>query len=102
MNFLNQHHNAITQLCFSNKVKTLFAFGSVVTNNFTAERDIDLIVDMDEMDSFSYSDKYFNLIFQLETLLNRNIDLLEEKALRNQALKQQIDHTKVTIYGGGN
>lgn len=102
MNILNQHLDAITQLCFANKVKSLFAFGSVVTNNFTAESDIDLIVDIDESDPFSYSDKYFNLKFQLEKLLNRNIDLLETKALRNKALKQQIDHTKVNIYGGGN
>lgn len=96
---LSRHLNQIKQLCDHNKVKTLFAFGSVVRNDFNSQSDIDLIVDIDSSDPFEYSDNYFNLKIQLEKLLNRKIDLLEYKSLKNPYLKKQIDHTKVLIYG---
>jgi hypothetical protein len=42
---------------------------------------------------------YFNLKQLLEDLFNRNIDLLEERAIRNPLFKEEIDKTKVLIYG---
>lgn len=86
----------------SNKVKSLFAFGSITTNKFNPESDIDFVVEIDEKDPVSYSENYFNLKFQLEKLLQRQIDLLEQKAIRNQYLKNEIDKSKVLIYGSRN
>jgi predicted nucleotidyltransferase len=31
--------------------------------------------------------------------LNRHVDLLEQKAIKNPFLKKEIDQTKVLIYG---
>lgn len=89
----------IKEICELNNVSALFAFGSVTSNMFDSESDIDLIVEIDDNDPISYSDKYFNLKFQLEKILNRQIDLLELKAVRNRFLKREIDRTKVQIYG---
>jgi predicted nucleotidyltransferase len=100
-NILNQHIDQIKKLCELNKVRTLFAFGSVTTERFRPDSDIDLVVDIDENDPISYSDKYFNLKFQLEEILKRQIDLLEQKAIRNRFLKSEIDRTKVQIYVKG-
>lgn len=102
MNILNQYTNQINKLCESNKVKSLFAFGSVTNEKFNAESDIDLVVDIEDNDPISYSEKYFNLKFQLEDILRREIDLLEKKSIRNNFLKNEIDRTKVLIYGEGN
>jgi len=99
MNILNQHIEQIKKICELNKVSSLFAFGSVTTNKFNSDSDIDLIVEIDDNDPISYSNKYFNLKFQLEKILNRQIDLLELKALRNRFIKREIDRTKVEIYG---
>jgi len=96
---INQHINQIILACGSNKVKTLFAFGSITTTQFREDSDIDLIVDIDESDPIHYSDYYFNLKFELEKLFNRHIDLLEQKAIMNPSLKEHIDKTKVLIYG---
>jgi len=82
-----------------NKVKALFAFGSVTTGKFGPDSDIDLVVDIDSGDPLAYSDSYFNLKFQLEQLLHRQIDLLEQKAISNPYLKREIDQTKVLLYG---
>ncbi len=99
MNVLNQHIDQIKRLCELNKVSTLFAFGSVTTDKFKPDSDIDLVVEIDDTDPISYSDKYFNLKFQLEEILKRQIDLLEQKAIRNKFLRREIDRTKVLIYG---
>lgn len=82
-----------------NKISALFAFGSVTTDEFKSDSDIDLIVEIDDSDPVSYSEKYFNLKFQLEEILNRQIDLLEYKAVRNRFLKSEIERTKIQIYG---
>ena len=99
MTVIDQNINQIVQLCKINKVKSLFAFGSVITDKFRPDSDIDLVVDIDDNDPISYSDKYFNLKFQLEEILKRQIDLLEQKAIRNKFLKSEIERTKVQIYG---
>lgn len=101
MKVINQHIEQIVKLCELNKVRALFAFGSVTTDKFRADSDIDLVVDIDDSDPISYSDKYFNIKFQLEEIFKRQIDLLEQKAIRNRFLKSEIDRTKVQIYGKG-
>jgi predicted nucleotidyltransferase len=78
MNFITNHINAINGLCKTHKVKTLYAFGSVLNSNFNSESDIDLIVDFEKLDVLEYGDNYYSLKFALENTLNRNIDLLEE------------------------
>jgi len=99
MKEITLHIDEIKRLCDTNKVKALFAFGSVLTDKFSPDSDIDLVVDIVDNDPLSYSDKYFNLKGQLEKIFNRNIDLLEQKAIKNPFLKAQIDQTKVLIYG---
>lgn len=89
----------IKELCKSNKVKSLFAFGSVTRNDFHDHSDIDLLVDFDETDPFLYADLYFNLKAKLEELLKRQIDLLEERGIKNKLFRQQLDTTKIKIYG---
>jgi len=97
--YLDRYKNEISKLCLSNKVKTLYVFGSVLTNEFTKKSDIDLVVDIDATDPFDYADNYFNLKFALQDLFKRNIDLLENKAIKNQYFRQSIEQSKILIYG---
>lgn len=99
MEEISKHIDQIKRLCSLYKVKSLFAFGSITTNKFRPDSDIDLVIEIEEKDPISYTDNYFNFKFQLEQLLQRPIDLLEHKAIRNPYLKEQIDKTKVYIYG---
>ena len=86
-------------LCNLYSVRALFVFGSITTDKYQKKSDIDLVVDIDSSDPITYSDNYFSLKFQLEQLLNRKIDLLEQKAINNPFLKKKIDQTKVLVYG---
>jgi predicted nucleotidyltransferase len=45
-----------------------------------------------------YADNYFSLKFALEDLLNRKIDLLEDKAIKNPYLRENIDDSKTLLY----
>jgi len=98
--YFDAYKNVLTQLCFQNKVKSLYAFGSVLTNRFNPDSDIDLIVDINSANPLEYADCYFNLKFALQDLFNRPIDLLENKSVRNDYLRQEIDNSKQLIYAG--
>lgn len=89
----------IQDLCKNSQVKSLFAFGSVTRNDFNASSDVDLVVDFEEKDPFRYTDLYFNLKEEIEGILQREVDLLEERAIRNRLFKQHLDESKVKIYG---
>lgn len=97
--FLDKFKDDIYKLCLQNNVKSLYVFGSVLTSQFNKKSDIDLIVDIDSNDPFVYADNYFNLKFALKELLKREIDLLENKSIRNQYLRENIDRSKQLIYG---
>ncbi len=88
----------IKKLCQKNKVKHLYVFGSVMTDRFNDQSDIDLIVDIDSKDPLDYADNYFNLKFALEELLKRQVDLLEDRAIKNPFLRDNIDKSKTLLY----
>jgi|ERR1035437_5545675 len=96
--YLDKYTHEINSLCLQNKVKSLYVFGSVLTEKFSEKSDIDLIVDIDSNDPFDYADSYFNLKFALQDLFRRPIDLLENKAIKNQYIRQNIDRSKSLIY----
>lgn len=99
MNLLNTHKEDINRLCLNHRVKELYAFGSVLTNNFNNESDIDLLVAFEPIDVTHYADNYFNFKFSLQDLLKRPVDLLEEKAIKNPFFKQSINQKRQLIYG---
>lgn len=99
MNLLNQHIDQIKELCKSHKVQSLYAFGSVLTDKFDDDSDVDLIVKFGQVQLLDYADNYFDLKFSLEDTLKRPVDLLEEKAIKNPYFKKSVEQTKRLIYG---
>lgn len=99
MGQLETFKDEIIKLCIAHKVKSLYAFGSVLSNDFNSESDIDLIVDFTAMDVEDYADNYFDFKFSLQDILNRPIDLLEENALKNPYLKNSLNLQKQLVYG---
>ncbi len=91
--------SSIKKLCKDYKVRTLSVFGSVTRDDFKNDSDIDFIVDFNETDPFVYTDLYFQLKEKLETLLKRQINLVEERGIRNRFFKKELDETKILIYG---
>jgi predicted nucleotidyltransferase len=99
MGLLETYKEQIQRLCENHKVRTLYSFGSVNTTRFSKDSDVDLMVDFATNDPFEYTDNYFDLKFELEKILKRPIDLLESKAIKNPFLRENIDKSKILIYG---
>jgi predicted nucleotidyltransferase len=96
--YLDNYIQNLKNLCRQNKVKSLYVFGSVLTERFGENSDIDLVVDIDSSDPLDYGERYFSLKFGLEDMLHRRIDLLENKAIRNPYIRESIDKSKKLLY----
>jgi predicted nucleotidyltransferase len=102
MNLIDQNIYSIIQLCEKHSVDNLFLFGSILTDKFSPESDIDFLVNFEEVDLYQYFDNYMNFKESLEQLLHRPVDLLEEKTIKNSFLRKSIDRNKKQIYGRAN
>lgn len=99
MDFLSKYISKIIALCKKHKVSKLFAFGSVLSDHFNSESDVDLIVDFEEVPLEDYVDNYLKFKESLSEMFGREVDLLEDKAIRNPVLRRNIDNSKLLIYG---
>lgn len=101
MKLIELNLQRIIDLCRKHRVKTLSVFGSVLTDRFNEESDVDLLVDFErtDPDEFDCVSNYFGLRDALETLFGRKVDLIEEKGLRNKYFIANINRTKQLIYG---
>lgn len=99
MNPLEKDIENIKALCDRYNVAQLFVFGSILTDSFNESSDIDFLVGFRGIDLVDYADNYFNLKDSLESLLNRQVDLLEDSAIKNPFFRQSIDSSKQLIYG---
>jgi predicted nucleotidyltransferase len=101
MNSIIENNKAsIAKLCKENKVDKLYAFGSVLTDNFNENSDIDFVVSFNnQIKLLDYADNYFNLLFSFEDLFNKKIDLITEKSLKNPYFIKEVNETKQLVYG---
>jgi len=102
MTLLEKHNSDINRLWLMYKVSQLYAFGSVLTEHFNNDSDIDLIVDFEPLDVSQYVDNYYDFKFSLQDILKRPVDLLEEKAIKNPYFRQAINQQRQLIYGHRN
>ena len=99
MKLIENNIQRIIALCKEHKLGKLFVFGSILTNRFNEKSDVDMVVDFDKVDLEDYADNYFDFKLSLEDLLGREVDLLEDKAIRNPILRKNIDKSKRLVYG---
>ena len=99
MKLIENNIQKIIDLCKRRKVHKLFVFGSVLTDRFNDDSDVDLVVDFNKTEVEDYFDNYFDFKYSLQDLLGREIDLLEEQTIKNPYLKKNVDSTKMLIYG---
>jgi len=98
--YLNSHIPQIRELCKRNKVERLYAFGSVLTERFSEDSDVDFLYtfkkDIPLLDVVDY---YFRLQNDLEKTLSRTVDLTSEKDLTNPYFIKEVNANKQLIYG---
>jgi predicted nucleotidyltransferase len=98
MNVVDKNIDSLISLCKQHKVKELYLFGSILTTKFNKDSDIDMLVQFDNVDILEYADNYFDFKEKLEKLLGREIDLLENQAIRNPIFRKILDRDKKIVY----
>ena len=91
--------NKIIEACKEHHVETISLFGSAAKNAMHEDSDIDLLVKFsDDIAVLEYADNYFSLLEQLQSILNKKVDLVTCKSLKNPVLKEEIYQSKVDLY----
>lgn len=99
MKLIELNIGRIFDLCRKHKVKQLFVFGSILTDRFNDDSDVDFAVTFDGVTREEYADNYFDLYNAFKSLFGREIDLVEYDIVKNPYFKEELDETKQLIYG---
>jgi len=75
-----------------------YLFGSAATGNMRDDSDVDFMVSFNpELSYTEYGNNYFQLIYALQTLLNKNVDIIAEETISNPYLLQSINSKKLAV-----
>lgn len=91
----------IEETCHIMKVKSLYLFGSAARgNDFKQDSDLDfLFTFIKDNNGFPLAGyDYFDLLFRLEEITGRKIDLVAEEKVRNQYFLNKINKEKLLVY----
>ena len=99
MDIIERHKDQLEKLCQQYNVDKMYLFGSARTSRFTINSDIDFLVKFKPIDLAIYFDNYLDFKENLQELFGRDVDLLEEQALRNPILINTINKSKELVYG---
>ncbi len=99
MKLIEMNLDKIIALCKKYKVAKLWVFGSILTPRFNDRSDVDfsVVFHYDEIKDLFVT--FFDFIDELQTLLGRKIDLVDETAISNKYFREELDSTKRLIYG---
>jgi predicted nucleotidyltransferase len=96
---LTQKLPEIKGIMQQHKIKRAYAFGSVCTDAFNADSDVDFIVKFEDgLEPLEYTEHYFGAIHALESLLKRSVDFVAEETMQNPYFIKVVNKTKTLIY----
>jgi uncharacterized protein len=99
---IQQHRSQIAALCRAHAVRRLELIGSAARGTFDPARsDFDFLVDLEDLGWQGLSDRYFGLLFGLEDLLGRKVDLIQRSAVRNPLFLQVAERHRELVYDAG-
>lgn len=96
---IEQHLLALAELCRRCAVKRLDLFGSAAGDGFDpAESDLDFLVEFEDLDPGAYATAYFDLLEGLQSLFEREVDLVAESSITNPYFRESIEQTRMKLY----
>ena len=100
VNLITKNLKAIKELCVQYRVGRLELFGSAVDDeNFdTGNSDLDFLVEFLPLKQGEYADTYFGLLEAIENLLNRHVDLVMARAIKNPYFLEVINKNRKVLY----
>ena len=96
---VEEKREEIEELCARYGVRRLELFGSDAAGGFDPDRsDLDFLVEFQDLQLDRYADSYFGLLFGLEDLFGRHVDLVMTSAIRNPYLLDDIEESRTVLY----
>lgn len=96
---IEKHFAAIKSLMLSHQVEKAYFFGSAVKGKMQPSSDVDFLVRFaDDINFDTYAENYFDLLYALQDLLQRNVDLVEEKTITNPYFLESINQNKLAVW----
>ncbi|MBD5219867.1 MAG: nucleotidyltransferase [Bacteroidales bacterium] len=99
MKLIEMNIDKIAALCQKYKVARLWVFGSILTPRFNDESDVDFSVEFNYGMIDDIFVVFFDFIDELQVLLGRKVDMVDETAINNPYFRKELDTTKKLIYG---
>ena len=98
--FIQSKLPELIEIFEKHQIKRAYLFGSVVTDKFNNDSDVDFLVEPDEIaDPVVAGGILWDLYYALKFLLKREIDLVTRDSLRNKYFIEELNRTCVSIYG---
>jgi predicted nucleotidyltransferase len=93
--------DTIKNICKKYEVESLYLVGSAARGEgYKTDSDIDFILrykkNKEGLGVAAFD--YFDLLFELENLFNKKVDLVVEESIKNYIFKQSIERDKQKIY----
>ncbi|MGD9519190.1 MAG: nucleotidyltransferase family protein [Armatimonadota bacterium] len=99
IDLLDSKRVEIAALCRRYHVRRLEVFGSAVGEHFDPQTsDLDFLVDFYPLSPSESAEAYFGLLEALQALLQRPVDLVMTRAIRNPYFLQAIEHSREVLY----
>jgi predicted nucleotidyltransferase len=96
---IQDHSDALRGLCRKFGVRRLDVFGSAANGDFDPSRsDVDFLVEFDPAPLGKRADQYFGMLFDLQRLFGRKVDLVEVGAVSNPYVLKSIEASRVPFY----
>jgi len=97
---VQEKQKELGRLCESFSVKQLDIFGSAAdeTGTLPDASDIDFLVEFLPLKEDQYADVYFGLLFALEELFGRSVDLVMTQAIRNPYFRESVERSRKLLY----
>ncbi len=98
MNISELKNKALEQVCKEFRVKTLYVFGSYVSEYFSEDSDLDFLVEFERAGFSGAFDQFMGLKEKLEEIYQQPVDLLTIKRFRNPLFQEEVEKSKTLVY----
>jgi hypothetical protein len=95
---LGSHREEVAMICEVYGVERLELFGSATSDAFDpASSDLDFLVEFVDK-SPGYANRYLRFAEALETLFDRNVDVVTERSIANPYFRDILNATRQLVY----
>ena len=88
----------LKRACRAHHVRRLELFGSAATDDFNSASDLDFLVEFEPLEPVAHAQAYFDLLFAIEDMFGRKVDLVEVKAVSNPYFLGAIEPQRTVLY----